>query len=128
MLTVKFTDESKYIQHGGYDQEDILKITGMGSIKMITGPEGYKVRETETILGWRYNPKKDRFELFWHRRKNGVRSTQKITTLRRNQQFTVDMTVASASGPIPILPYFGGTSPEPKNGKSTKIFLKNNKQ
>jgi len=127
VVALRFTEDSKYIQENSKEQYDWLKIVGKGSLSMKEGPEGYLVRKSEAILVWRYLPEHDVFQVARHYRINGVRQPilpRHIKTMCAGDTRLFSMAFTKGFGPVRIFPYFGGTSPEPKNGKNTIIYVK----
>jgi len=124
-IAVQFrSPESEYIiKENNYDQEDLLKISGRKSLATMIGPEGYRVSKKESMLVFRYMPEDSKWEVHWHYRKKGVRSTIYLGDQYDEEIKYYDMSKAKGFGFIPVFPWFGGTSVEPKDGKRTTIYL-----
>ena len=125
LLALCFTEKSKYLQPDPREQADWLKIAGRGSLIMKRGDHGYLVRKSEAILVWRYKPDSDLFEVARYYREDYQMRLPKPSEIRRvalNEVVAFDMSFTKGFGCVPLFPYFGGTSPEPINGKSTIFY------
>jgi hypothetical protein len=83
---IKFTEESKY-DLGNRDQEDWNKLTG-ASWGFFPFVKSFQMHHNSSRWGWRYNPKKDVFEVTPYYYINGVRFYYKrIAELKGNEYY-----------------------------------------
>lgn len=129
-LLVLANNASKYEQTiDPREQGDWLKLIGRGGLMMTKGPEGYWVRKSEFFIVWRYRPELNTFQFAYYERKNGVRQpVEPIGEIKNQGTLIISLRQLKGKGIIRLLPYFGGTSPEPKDGKSTKLWVRHMKK